>query len=274
MKPGIYHDISNEDYHGGPGLSKSGLDKIAKSPAHYFAAYLDPNRPPRPDPTPAMLTGTLAHCAILEPGEFDKRFHVGPDVPTKAAKAWKDFEATLPPGVIGIKPEQHALAFAQREAVMRLPDVAEAFTTGFAEASVYWVDESTGVLCKCRPDWVYDCGDAGVVIFDVKTTQDASPDEFRRSVAKWSYHKQAAWYSDGFKLATGRDVLAFVFVAVENEWPHFCSALMLDDEAMAEGRRACRSDLDLFASCTRAGKWPGYSSAIETISLPAWALTK
>lgn len=288
IEPGLYFDISNEAYHSGPGVSKSALDKIARSPAHYFAHYLDPKRPPPSDPTPAMLTGTLAHCAILEPAEFDKRYVVVPaDAPRKpteaqrnakkpsddtlAAIAWWDSFAAANGDKLVIDAEQRAKAFAQSEALRRLPDLAEAFGKGFAEASAYWIDEATGLLCKCRPDWVYDCGDAGVVLVDVKTTTDASPREFQRSVAKWRYHVQAAWYSDGFEKATGRTVLAFVFAAVDNEWPHMPSAMMLDYVSITEGRNLYRRDLDRLAGCMAANEWPGYSQAIETISIPTWA---
>jgi exodeoxyribonuclease VIII len=273
MNPGIYLNISNEDYHAGPGISKSGLDQINKSPAHYFSRYLDPSRPGQSDPTPAQFAGTLAHCAILERDQFDKRYAVGPDV-SRVTKEWKAFEAELPAGVIGIKPDQAAQALAQAEAIKRLPDVAEAFAAGNAEASAYWRDKETGVLCKCRPDFAHEAGDGGVILFDLKTTTDAGPQEFPRSIAKWRYHVQAAWYSDGYKLATGRDVLGYVFVAVENEWPHFASAVMVDEDAMAEGRTAYRRNLNTYARCIESGTWPGYSTAIETIALPSWAITQ
>lgn len=36
IEPGIYYGISNENYHAGPGISKSQLDDIADTPALYL----------------------------------------------------------------------------------------------------------------------------------------------------------------------------------------------------------------------------------------------
>lgn len=267
--PGIHHGIENDAYHSAAGLSKSGLDQIARSPFHYFARYLAENRPTF-EPTAAMAAGTLAHCAILEPEKVDQQYQVGPDV-AKTTKAWKEFEAALPPGVIGIKPDQHATAMAQRAAVLQLPDVKEAFASGHAEVSAWWPDPITGVLCKCRPDFVHEC-DGGVVLFDLKTTVNASPSEFARSVARYRYHVQAAYYSDGYKIASGKDVLGFVFLCVESDYPFAASALMLDEESFEHGRREYRRNVNTYAACLERGEWPGYSTAIETVSLPAWAM--
>ena len=57
MKNGLFNGISNAEYHGGAGISKSGLDLVAQSPLHYWSAYLDPNRQAREE-TPAMAIGT------------------------------------------------------------------------------------------------------------------------------------------------------------------------------------------------------------------------
>lgn len=260
-----------EAYHRGPGISKTGLDHVARSPALFYALHLDPARPAEKERA-GQLEGQLAHCAILEPAEFDKRYVVGPDV-SRATKAWKEWEASLPAGVIAIKPDQRETALRQAESVRRLPDVAEALAAGRPEVSAYWIDPDTGVLCRCRPDWVHPAGNNGVILLDVKTYSDASPAEFARQIARKRYHVQDAFYSDGFARASGLDVLAFVFVAVETEWPFAASAVMLDEPGKRQGAIDMRRDLTTYAACLKANDWPGHGAAIHQVSMPAWALT-
>jgi len=268
---GIVHGLDIHEYHSMQGISKTGLDRIERSPVYYYATTLDPNRPPEKERS-GQLEGNLAHCAILEPDEFDKRYAVGPDV-SRATKAWKEFEASLPAGVIGIKPDQRETAMRQREQVLLLPDVAEALATGYAEVSAFWADPETGVLCRCRPDFVHPVGDDACVILDVKTYNTADPREFARQVARKRYHVQNALYSDGYQHASGRHVLAFIFVTVSTEYPFEASATMLDELSIEQGRAEYRHNLQTYAQCLRAGQWPGYSTGIETMTLPRWALT-
>lgn len=269
IAPGLYFGVPNDDYHVSPGISKSGLDLIAKSPAHYYAKYLDPNRPPAKDQTAAQLDGELAHCAILEPNEFGKRFIVGPDV-SRATKAWKEF-AEANAGLTSIKPDQYGSAWRQADSVHRIPDISMALSNGIPEVSAYWIDEETGVLCKCRPDFVQDCGDAGVILVDVKTCGDARPSEFARMIAKHRYHVQASYYSDGYEKASGRYVLGFIFASVETEYPYASSAIQLDEDSIEQGRRDYRRLLDIYAECKTAGKWPGHGTEVHSVRLPGWA---
>ena len=147
---GLIHDLDIEAYHSGPGISKSGLDDM-DPPARYYALHLDPNRPERVQ-TASQRVGTLAHCAILEPEQFAKRYAVGPNV-IRTTKIWKEFELSLAPGVEAIKAEEAAGAWAQREQVLKLPGMAEILGNGKAEVSAFWDDPYTGVLCRCRPDF-------------------------------------------------------------------------------------------------------------------------
>jgi len=266
---GLVHGMSIEEYHRDPAISNSGLRDFARSPFHYHALHLNPDRPPEPDRA-GQLEGNLAHCVTLEPAHFAQRYAVGP-VDDKRLAAWKAWENSVKDGRECIKPLQYEVAQAQALSVRSLPEVAKLLSVGNAEVSAFWIDPATGVRCRCRPDWVYPTS-AGVILLDVKTYSTAEPDEFARQVARKAYHRQDAWYSDGYAIAAGVPVLGFVFVAVEMTWPFAACAVMLDDEGIEVGRIENRKLLGRFAECQRTDTWPGYSDGIEMISLPRWAV--
>lgn len=289
-QPQIIHGLGIDQYHSMTDwISKTGLDRIARSPAYYYATTLDPNRPPEKERS-GQLEGNLAHCAILEPDEFNKRYAVLPaDAPRRPTEAqwnakkpspesvtamewWSKWNSDIGDKII-ITHQQYETAMRQREQVLLLPDVAEALASGWPEVSAFWADPETGVMCRCRPDWVHPVDDDAVILLDLKTYSDASPADFARQVARKRYHVQAAYYSDGYAAASGKRVLAFIFVCVESEWPHAASATMLDELSTEQGRTEYREDLRVYAECLRTGRWPGYGAGIHTISLPNWAIT-
>lgn len=273
-REGIIHGLAIEAYHGDKtAISKSGLDDMARSPFHYWSRHLDPNRPAEePRTGDAEMAGALLHCALLEPDQFDLRYRIGPDV-SRATKAWKEFVADNP-GVEHIKPGQRETAMRQADACRALPEVRDALRRGHAEVSAYWRDPVTGVLCRCRPDWVADVGGSQAILLDAKTYSNASPEEFARQIARMRYHSQDAFYSDGYALAARVEVVAFLFVAVELDWPHAASTVMLDDAAREQGRRENRRLLDDYAQCLRANLWPAFPGGPHPVSLPAWAIDK
>lgn len=74
MNPGIYDNLSNADYHAGPGESKSLLDLVRRSPVHYRARKIAANDNEQHAPTPAQMIGTAFHALLLEPHEFFKDY--------------------------------------------------------------------------------------------------------------------------------------------------------------------------------------------------------
>lgn len=275
--PGIYYDIPIVEYHRDKtAIGNSGLKEVLDCPALYFGQNLDPERPTVGEErdTAAQLFGNMAHCVLFEHQHFNARYRVGPEVATKALKAWKDFAATLPEGCDGIKPSQYASAKKIRQNALALPDLREALEHpgGRGEVSAYWRDERTGVLCKCRPDWVMPVRDDAVVLFDGKSYATGDTQEFGRQVPRMGYHLQAAWYGDGYARASGKNVLAFVFIVIGNEWPHPINLVMLDEDAIRAGQLMYRRGLDTYAECLRTGNWPGYAPGVKTITLPKWAL--
>ncbi|MDN8056336.1 PD-(D/E)XK nuclease-like domain-containing protein [Burkholderia multivorans] len=267
----LIEHLDIDEYHARPEVSKSQLDTLDLSPAHFWALHRDPQRP-APTTRGGQLEGQLAHCAILEPDEFDKRYVLGPTL-NRNTKAWKEF-VDENAGRIAIQQDQYDTAWRQSDAVRALPEIREALSRGRAEVSAFWTDPATGVACRCRPDWVHDCDEAGVILLDVKTYTDPSPREFARQCARKNYAKQAAMYSDGYEIASGRKVLGFIFVSVSTEFPFAASATMLDEESLEAGRQHYRRNLHLYAECDRTKQWPGYSNGITIIRLPQWYLSE
>jgi hypothetical protein len=266
--------MENADYHRHSAVSKSHLDQVAKSPLHYWARYLDPNRV-APEPTPAMAIGSAVHTHVLELDQWDARYVTAPEGinrRTNAGKAeWETFE-TAATGRTVLSRTDAELVMRMGHSVFRHPAAAMLLAMpGKAETTHMWTDEATGLQCKCRPDWLTDDGS---LIVDLKTTEDASPAGFRKSIANFRYFVQASWYLDGVERATGKRPEQFLFLCVEKRAPYAVAVYAADAEMIQIGAEAAARDLEVLATCKAAGAWPGYSDQIETISLPPWMRPK
>lgn len=284
---GIVYDMPAEHYHAVPALSNSALSALKRSPRHYWAQYINPERPARVE-TPRMFTGTLAHCAALEPDAMAARYIVVPeDAPRRPTAAqwaakkpgadsqaamawWSDFNAQAS-GRLIVTAEQYSATRQQLAAVLAVPELAALLASGHSEVSFFWIDAETGAHCKARADHVHTLADGRAILLDLKTTSDASPEQFGRSVWNFGYHRQDAWYSRGFTLATGIEVAAFVFGVVTSDYPFIAVPYLLDDAAKAAGAQQCRDLLATYAQCKAADYWPAYGSGVQLLSLPAWA---
>ena len=263
--------MDNATYHAHPAISKSHLDKIARSPLHYWARYVDPKRI-TPEPTPSMRLGSAVHTHVLELDKWDSEWAVAPagiDRRTKAGKeTWAQFQAVAA-GKQALTAEEGESVHHMGRAVWGHPAAAMLLgMDGQAETTHMWRDAATGLQCKCRPDWL---SADGKVVVDLKTTRDASPRGFRHSVMQYRYGVQAAWYQNGIAEATGIRPEAFIFIAVESEAPYGVGVYAAEAELIEHGwRQACR-DLQRLAECREADRWPSYSDSIETLTLPDWA---
>ena len=257
---GIYYDLSNENYHSAPGVSKSGLDKIARSPAHY--KYSE-----RKEPTRAMAIGTAIHTAVLEPVRFDNEYCLT-GAKLRTAKEYKDAKEIHGGELTLTAPEAKKVlnmrksVFANQHAMQHLNE------KGNAEVSFMCEDPETGVMIRARFDWLND----DRVVVDLKKTQDVRPNEFVKSVINYRYHVQEAMYSFIYEQVTGDKLNAFYFLAVEEEVPHSNQMYLLDDLAREIGAYYFRRDLRVYAECINSDKWPHPSNGGGTIELTNWAI--
>ena len=250
------------EYHRDPSISKSGLDQFRKSPAH-FQAWLKQDR----QQTPAMRIGTLTHTAVLEPNSFDEKTVVAPlvDKRTKEGKSiWEQFKGDNE-GKDIISLDEHEQIVAMRDSVRKHQAAGKLLAKGGSEISVFAVCPQTKVMMKGRFDWL-----DGNTIVDLKTTEDASPEGFAKSVANYRYHMQAAHYIALAGLVGIKDA-TFKMIAVEKAPPYAIAVYELGaaDLMLAESERITL--LEMFASCTQFQSWPAYSQNITQISLPKWA---
>lgn len=268
----IVFDMPAHDYHRLPRASKSGLDKIARSPAHYKCRDFK-------EPSKAMRIGTALHSLVLEGAaplvmpEFPKPKFSGKGS-TALRRAWEeehgskkeDWLAAHADALI-VSEDEAADVHGMAASIAMHPIAGAAFARrdGRSEVSALWTCPDTGIECKSRFDWLLPSA-----IVDLKTTADASQDAFARSVASYRYHVQDAFYSQAAALC-GLPVEHFLFVTIETAPPYAVAIYQLDDEARDIGRRLYLRDLRRLKECRERGEWPAYPTDIQTLSLPKWA---
>ncbi|EIQ3219219.1 exodeoxyribonuclease VIII [Escherichia coli] len=266
IEPGIYYGISNENYHVGPGVSKSQLDDIADTPALYLWRK---NAPVDNTKTKTLDLGTAFHFRVLEPEEFSNRFIVAPEFNRRTNAGKEEEKAFLmecaSTGKTVITAEEGRKIELMYQSVMALPLgqwLVE--SAGHAESSIYWEDPETGILCRCRPDKIIP---EFHWIMDVKTTADIQ--RFKTAYYDYRYHVQDAFYSDGYEAQFGvQPTFVFLVASTTIECGRYpVEIFMMGEEAKLAGQLEYHRNLRTLADCLNTNEWP----AIKTLSLPRWA---
>jgi hypothetical protein len=278
-------ECTNDQYHSGPGISKSHLDAIAgASPLHYWHKYVNPERE-RAEPSQALIMGSAIHAIVLEPDLFTGEYMTVPaDAPKRATKAqiaakkpspdaiasiewWAAFEKENA-GRIILEDEDYQTCLKIRDAVYRHPVAAGLLTGGTAEQSFYSIDKETGELMKCRTDYMHD---SGAMIVDLKSTEDASPNGFGKSAANFRYPVQTAWYNGVLDSCFGEHPEDWVFLAVEKKPPFAVGVYFMEYDTIARAQIAARRDFLRIVEHKRSGVWPDYGYTPTPLTLPAWS---
>ncbi len=270
MRGAIIVQDSYEEYHATKAVSNSGISLLLKCPAK-FRAWQD-GEAERQD-TDAFLFGRVLHCLSFEPDKFGERYAIKRENgATKAGKEEKSIAESS--GLKQIKLESWDMANEMADAVRRkdrvkkylsLPDIK-------CEVSVYWSEEWDGVNipCKARIDAMATVPGLGVTPADLKSTKDASPIGFGKSIYDYGYHRQAAWYLRGLD-AVGVGATNFMLFAVEKFAPYIVTAGPLAQRAIDLGKEKCEQALSIYAESTKSGKWMCYSEELIELDMPEWA---
>ncbi|MCS6570296.1 PD-(D/E)XK nuclease-like domain-containing protein [Curtobacterium flaccumfaciens pv. flaccumfaciens] len=262
--PTIRLDMPETEYHSHPALSSTGARRILDSPArfNYWQKHPQPGKQ-------SFDVGTAVHTKVLGIGAGtiaypDEHVTASGAVSTKAATvAWAEEQRAL--GLTPVAPAQAARIDGMAEAVLKHETAGPLFERGgHSETSVFSTDEDTGVDMRARFDYLA-LTDQSVAV-DLKTTaKTASVDGFTRTVADYGYDVQQEHYLR----ALGQRI-PFVFVVVEAEAPHLVGVHTLDIEWARMGEARVQRALELYATCTASGIWPGYPAEPQLISPPNW----
>ncbi len=284
----LLRNMTNDAYHADrTAVSKSWLDRINRSPAHFYHYLHHPKKT-----TAALEIGQLAHSLILE--NDISRYVVTPNFNCSTSEGrlrYQDYLKELNSDALGIlmhqthnrpkREELDALLLELlasqgkisctddqlqtvkniRDSVHRHPAAKQLLAKGEPELTSFYTDKETGLLCKARADWYRP--DLGWIV-DLKSTRSAHPEEFRHSAAKYRYHVQAAHYLPAF------DADQFLFIALEKEEP-YAVAVYNAECALPAGRAQRYLDLLAYKTCLDQNYFPGYGEDIQDLILPTCA---
>lgn len=250
--------ISNQTYHARPEISSSDVKAVAgKSLAHWKGKVWKDSS--------AFALGTAVHALVLEPQ--NNLVVRGPE--DRRGNRWKEAQLAADlDGKILLTEGDYDLAQAIAAPVINHEVVKGwiADPSFVAEGSFFATDPQTGVKIKCRPDGYLP--DAGIV-FDIKTTRDASPEGFPREIRSYNYDLQAAHYLRCLQQA-GYMATTFVFVAVEKEPPYAVGLHALTEGYLAVADARVTATLEKISRAEASNLFPTGWPLINVVDLPRW----
>lgn len=266
--PGIFFDLSNEDYHKSDGISCSGLKQVIEGEADFIWSKQCPQDP---EALRQFDLGTAFHCIIGEYDQFDNRYIIAPEFNRRSNQGKAD-EAKFLAEVehenkIVLTFEDNKQLRMMRESCYAHPVIRKLLEMdGVAEASIYWTDPETGELIKIRPDRYIQYRDHHIIL-DLKSIGQF--DRMAYQVEDLKYHMQDPMYCDGYQKHFGA-VPDFYFIFCSTtlncgRYPATCRQLPADWRQ--SGYQLYRDALNKYHQAKASNDW----LTIPELTRPRWA---
>ena len=257
--------ITNAEYHGKKTHLSSTNIRTFKKNRKQFEYSLTHDLVKK---TKAMADGTAVHAFFLERDKFDTVFVIKPAdmrLNTKAGKEW----ALEHQSKIIIDSELGNNLYEMEKSFIDSPAKLIYDIKGQTELSYFWDDLGT-IKGKCRPDWL---SDDGSIVVDIKTTTDASPRGFQKSISTWGYHLQLGWYLRGLR-KLGLPTEQFIFIAIEKTAPFCVGVYRADQEMINYAMKELDQLMPEIQTAMVSNEFPDYTPEITPIGLPPWMTDK
>lgn len=249
--------MTEEQYRAAPGVNKSTLWELRKSPSHYKYCLEHPNKD-----TPALRFGRALHMAILQPEEFGRHYVIAPNIDRRTKDGREQYQAFVDGlgdrEIITVDDyeqisEMYKAVYADKDAVNLLQGCQ-------TETPIFWTDPDTRIRCKCRLDAVKP----GVIV-DVKSCADASTKHFVRDAMVYGYDVQCAHYTRGYR-SQHDEQPEFWFLCIEKTPPYAINLIEAGD-LMERGTLLLNDLLSMLLGYRKHRNWSrGYGTNRATLS--------
>ncbi len=260
-------------------LSYSRLKHMLTSPLHFAFNWFEPFYE-----TEALIFGRLVDVLLFTPDDYDKQFVIMSKFSgtgsVKAREQWKENNV----GKSFIEEDDVERAKAIVEAVKTNKKTSWLWeSTTSTQEKVYWTDQKTGLRCVMVLD-ARATKDDKPVIWDFKTSIDASKEEYPRQAVKFDYPLQAGTYIIGDtmdKRVKGIEVVYpdFYQIVAEKTEPFAVNTFRASNDFIELGKNQFRTAMDRVKFCIDNDCfWMGYEFldmiGYDEMDLPGWMKQK
>lgn len=250
----IVRNLPHENYLKIEALSSSAIKTISDgAPADLLLEKTE---------TRAMMIGTAVHLRMSDPGEFFSRYASLHKLESRKKAAVEARKALLADyeerGVITLSEDEYA-------AVLEIGNKLESnelfkliSKDSEHEVTMLWDEPAPGgkVRCKARPD-ILSKIDGATYLVDIKKVADITDRGLRRAVYSFGHAIQDAWYIRGAN-ACGIDAKAFVFIFVQESYPHHVRYVTLTGKILDDAQLKIQRAIQVYGDCLITGEFPGY----------------
>jgi hypothetical protein len=237
----------------------------------------------------ALTLGSAIHCYVLEPDEFAARYAVLPPFEldeanlTKTGKQSKSksteyYKAAVEqykqerPGLTVLSEGAMGVVKKTGERIKSHPRVRKLLANSDVGREVALEGEILGVPVKGKLDLIQT--KQRRLIFDIKTTRDASPRGFGRQFANLQYDFQFAWYSELYRQNYPGKLPLVDICAAETSGDYDLAYYRVPEIVMENAMAKVSDVVNRYANCLQSGVWPGVDRGKDKLDLylPQWAL--
>jgi len=266
--------------------SSTRLKEAHKSMAHYFEYESS-------DWKAHFDFGHVAEMMLLEPEEdwkyvvFDPEKRPDPESDgfrSKVNKEWKAnfMEENQEAGNLIISKEDLEKIKIMVSNARKNQNIVDLIKGSQTQPSIFWTDPETGIKLKTRPDlWkgVPDSPDE-IIIVDVKTADDGSPDGFGKQMVNLNYPFQGLMQKEGAEFMTKKTVALYVYIVLEKKKPYNATTYVVPNEEFEKVNPAFRNMLKRLAKAQKDGYKNDYANEDNgvngwiSLKLPFWYVNK